>query len=201
MFRKNLVPQDAINNGSSNSNENCYSNNNKDNKSRGIINDKSYNHRNDNDSDGTTNATNNIIYNDNDRNNKNNDFINSVDNVCANCHQTGIQWTVCIFTRIKKQRMFKLIYDIMHEDDDQYYQLCEQCYEHLICEDIKSTNVSKNCWPAFIWLILSDSNIKHCDPDHHLWKFIPKKWRYWQINLFNYIMNTGVFSVERNELR
>ena len=59
------------------------------------------------------------------------------------------------------------------------HTFCTQCYNHLILAN------SKNCWPDFIWSVLSDEKNKKRYPRNYIWRFISKRWRYWWIEAFN----------------
>ena len=86
-------------------------------------------------------------------------------------------------TVIKRRRKFK-INPINYNETNEIYPFCYQCATHLTCEDSDKANKPEFTWPAFIWFILLDKDLRTKYGVLHLWKFIPKIWRHWWIDAF-----------------
>jgi hypothetical protein len=59
--------------------------------------------------------------------------------------------------------------------------LCDECAQHLILiEHSQTANRMEYAWPAFVWFLLTNSEIKR-EYNAAIWRFIPLLWRHWWI--------------------
>ena len=79
------------------------------------------------------------------------------------------------------RRKFKFVPSTQNEDNASALILCEQCHNHLITDNMEVAKDIKNCWPGFIWGILSDENIQRVYGDV-IWRFLPHQWRLWWLD-------------------
>ena len=84
---------------------------------------------------------------------------------------------------IRKRAKFKN-YPIDYNDTDLLYPFCYHCTTHLTCEDSDKNDKPEFTWPAFIWYILINEDLRTKYGVLHLWKFIPIIWRHWWIDAF-----------------
>lgn len=65
-------------------------------------------------------------------------------------------------------------------DNEEIYNICEQCYNHLMIPDTKQSNSYQHTWPAFIYSMLSSRDVR-LKYGCNIWKLIPHEWRKWWI--------------------
>lgn len=117
--------------------------------------------------------------------------------ICYNCHRHQstillethheiyhLQFHEYNSTQLKKYRSFKLC-RINYNDENEINIFCKECSIHLSSDNKNHANKPTHTWPSFIWYILNDKEFRQCYGPQHLWKFVPKVWRYWWLDSYN----------------
>ena len=109
---------------------------------------------------------------------------------CSNCkrHRNVIDNLLPIYhinfirrksSDIRQRKKFRNVKRSTKKIEEFY--LCGECDAYLCHPSESGTNDSKIAWPAFVWEVLKNKEVRN-RYDHYVWRFLPHEWRGWWIN-------------------
>ena len=109
---------------------------------------------------------------------------------CDNCHRHtniiqdlpgiyDIEFIRRSSAEIKRRRKFKNV--VKNSVNIRHHNFCVECDTYL-CRDIpQGTNTSTFLWPAFVWEVLKNANVRNMY-NNYAWRFLPLEWRGFWLN-------------------